>query len=104
MKKTNEGKSNKNTGTKLPGYPHYPEGEDIMGKKGEERMDVNVEDLSKRPSVTEAKPLKPNDGKKNSTPEIVPGTEADLTPEDIQALGSEENNNDGGDDELLSTF
>jgi hypothetical protein len=85
----------------LPGYPPYPPEEDMMSGKGDERMDVNVEDLAKNTPGAKLKKNKPVKKSTDSSPEIIPGTEADLTPEDMDVLGSAERSNDGGDDELL---
>jgi len=84
----------------FPGYPHYPAKEDIMSPNSEmERVQVDVEKLS--PSgkyIDETKEdLSPAGNQSVSadapaTPEddelvIVPGTEADVTRDDLLALG-----------------
>jgi len=89
---------------KLPGYPSYPSGEDLMNGHGDERIDANIEELSSKTPSGELKKNNPGSSKKNSSPEIIPGTEADLTPEDLDALGSPDRSNDGGDDELLDAL
>ena len=99
MKKKTSSKKNA-----LPGYPPYPPGEDIMNRNGDERLDVNVEDLSTSTPSGELKKINPGKQKRNTSPEIVPGTEADLTKADRDALGSFDRSNDGGDDELLDEF
>ena len=35
----------------FPGYPHYPASEDIMNIDGEERIDADVEDLSRSKNI-----------------------------------------------------
>ena len=99
MKKKSSTKNNS-----LPGYPSYPPGEDLMNGNGDERLDVNVEDLSAKSPSGEFKKNKPGKNKLNTSPEIISGTEADLTNEDRNALGSLDRSNDGGDDELLDTL
>jgi len=88
----------------LPGYPLYPPGEDMMTGNGDERLDVNVDDLSTKTPSGELKKNKPGIQKRNTSPEIMPGTEADLTKDDRDALGAIDRSNDGGDDELLDDF
>lgn len=85
----------------LPGYPHYPESEDILAN--ENRVDADVENLSRshKHTTNEIKPIPPEDVSVDYSPEIIPGTEADLTPEDLKALGTIDGDQDGGDDETL---
>jgi hypothetical protein len=99
MKKKSSTK--KNT---LPGYPPYPPEEDMMSGKGDERLDVNVDDITKNTPSGELKKVKPGKVKRNSSPDFVPGTEADVTPEDMENLKSPGIREDGGDDELLEAF
>ena len=99
-KKTNKEKKNE-PGKVLPGYPHYPPSEDLMNVSQEQRLDVNVDELSSQTLNTKLKTQPPVSKESNTSPEIVPGTEADVTAEDLQALGSPNRSNDGGDDELL---
>src|SRR6266404_5886243 len=85
----------------FPGYPHYPAKEDIMNSK--ERVDIDVENLSRANNVssfalTDKSVVAPvtDDDKipladvdaddiDNSGP-----TDADLTSDDLIALGAEE--------------
>lgn len=84
----------------FPGYPHYPASEDIMSSGKDSRVDLNVENLPKRgaginvdlkdgmpadvtSSDTSAGPLGDMD---DDDIVIVPGTEADVTDEDLQLL------------------
>jgi hypothetical protein len=90
----------------LPGYPHYSASEAILNQATR----VPAEDLDE---LTVASPramqdkkevpeeMKLNDTSANDTIKIVPGTEADVTKEDLRLLGPRELNNDLGDDELL---
>lgn len=99
MKKKTDKQNKKDN--QIPGYPHYPASEDIMSKDAREREDLNVEDLTS--SISENRKVKstsssPGTSKKSKT---APRSEADLTKDDLQALGSLNRSNDGGDDELL---
>ena len=95
-------KSNKEkTAENLPGYPHYPESEDILSN--EKRVDADVENLSRshKHEASEIKRNPPGDVTPDYSPEIVTGTEADLTPEDLKALGTLDGDQDGSEDETL---
>ena len=85
----------------FPGYPHYPAREDILNQPDAERVDVDVENLSRsRNQTSSALPDRsvkvpaadeqpvPVDDIDNDAP--VPGTEADVTPEDLIALGEQD--------------
>ena len=76
----------------------------MMSGHGDERIDANVEELSSKTPSGELKKNNPGSRKKDSSPEIIPGTEADLTPDDLAALGSPDRSNDGGDDEILDAL
>lgn len=91
----------KGTKNNLPGYPHYPESEDILAN--EKRVDADVENLSRshKHISNEIKENPPEEATADYSPEIVPGTEADLTPEDLKALGSLDGDQDEGEDETL---
>jgi hypothetical protein len=80
----------------FPGYPHYPPNEDIMSAaNNKQRVPVDVENLAPTGIV-------PNQTKKNTTGDhgapshsddelrIVPGTEADVTREDLRILNATE--------------
>ncbi|HYE54184.1 MAG TPA: hypothetical protein VD996_05045 [Chitinophagaceae bacterium] len=84
----------------FPGYPHYPSKEDIMSPNSEmERVQVDVENLT--PSGKYVNTMKedlstggnqPVGADATATPDdddlsIVPGTEADVTRDDLLALG-----------------
>ncbi|HKR05334.1 MAG TPA: hypothetical protein VJY62_11935 [Bacteroidia bacterium] len=94
-------KSKKKTKEPLPGYPHYPESEDIMNR--EERANTDVENLSRSHGGrnSELKEHPPVERYKDATPEIVPGTEADLTRNDLFSLGPVDRDQDEGEDETL---
>lgn len=94
-------KQNKKKKEEFPGYPHYPSSHDIT--KNEQRADGDVEDLPRSAGRKESK-LKTPPVKivlDDATPEIVPGTEADITDEDLQILGDKDRDPDGGEDETL---
>jgi hypothetical protein len=94
-------KEKKSSKKKLQGYPHYPAGEDIMSGKGEERVDVNLDELSRQQPSSSLKTTPPSVKEKDSSPEIVPGTEADVNADDLQALGLDEGIQADADDEIL---
>ena len=92
-----------NDGDNLPGYPTYPESEDIYNNYLEEK-DINAEDISKKKEFNEKYKVVSNPGK-NLTDEFsgddldIPGTELD---DDMEVIGSEDEENNyyslGGDD------
>ncbi len=92
---------NDNEEKDFPGYPHYPAREDILNQPGAERVDVDVENLSRSKNQTSSslpdksvqvpaadEPLTPVDDINDD--EIVPGTDADITPDDLIALGEQD--------------
>lgn len=91
-------KKNKN---EFPGYPHYAATEDITQQQ--ERYDADVENVSGSVESDNSKlNVQPGTERRvSNTPEIVPDTAADLTKEDLLALGTINGDNDGGEDETL---
>src|SRR6185436_3012647 len=88
----------------LTGYPHYPDSEDIMSPEGNaERIDTDVENLSRSRmgKNSDLKKRKPVERGTDSSPEIIPGTEADVTGRDLETLGPKDRDMDEGDDETL---
>jgi hypothetical protein len=98
----NKGKENTYNEEEFPGYPHYPAKEDILNQPGVERVDVDVENLSrsntqnssalpdpsvKTPAADEPPPAV---GDMDDDIKVVPGTEADVTPDDLVALGEQD--------------
>lgn len=85
----------------FPGYPHYPASEDILNQPDVERVEVDVENLSrsknqiaaalpdKSVKVPAADEPRPAVGDMDDD-DFVPGTEADVTEEDLIALGEDE--------------
>lgn len=91
----------------LPGYPHYPASEDIMNPaNGFEKTAADAENLTRSGRYVERE--RTGEASRESTTEeyddlgIVPGTEADVTSEDLLILGAIEGDQDLGDDELVS--
>ena len=101
----------------LPGYPHYPSGEDMLNpSSGMDRVEVDVEHITRGGNVADADmgvpPVipPPNSMEQPVTDEvdddeddlgIVPGTEADVTAEDLLLLGPKDQDMDMGEDEDL---
>jgi len=83
----------------FPGYPHYPASEDIMNPaNNQQRVSVDVENLAPTGRVPNQPPTSntstPGDSGSSQQPEdeirIVPGTEADVTKEDLRILNATE--------------
>ena len=91
--------SDENNDDEFPGYPHYPAKEDIMSPSSDmKRVEVDVENLTPSGKYidtkqTEKNPLsnQPTVDATASTDEediaLVPGTEADVTRDDLIVLG-----------------
>ena len=91
--KYNTDDNEKNDDEEFPGYPHYPSNEDIT--KQMERVPVNVENLA--PADSGANQVKKTEASTSLLQEsiddevkIVPGTEADVTREDLRLLNATE--------------
>ena len=86
------------TNDDFPGYPHYPSSEDIMNpSNNQQRVTVDVENLAptgRVPNQPATNTSAPGDPSSSQQPEdeisIVPGTEADVTKEDLRILNSTE--------------
>ena len=93
----------------LPGYPHYPPEEDIMNPQSGFKKIPADEELANSKSLSSryinSKTGEPADTPRNEDDriEIVRGTEADVTREDLELLGSRDGDMDLGDDEVLQT-
>jgi len=87
----------------LPGYPHYPNSEDIMNRN-EKKVPIDIEKpeapimervneipLSKPPGTLDEEP----------DPDLVAGTEADVTKDEAEELGDDHLAMDMSDDEDL---
>jgi hypothetical protein len=91
---------NKEEETEFPGYPHYPASEDILNQPDAERVDIDVENLSRSNQTAAAlqdksiripaadEPSLPLDVIDDNL--VVPGTEADVTEDDLIALGAKD--------------
>ncbi|HUR12203.1 MAG TPA: hypothetical protein VM012_12585 [Flavitalea sp.] len=91
----------------LPGYPHYPASEDIMNQSnGLKKTPADSENLTRSGRYmnetrgdSNQQPVNPDDDYDDLG--IVPGTEADVTQEDLILLGVREGDQDMGDDESI---
>ncbi len=101
VEKSNDKKINQD----FPGYPHYPASEDIMnpqnhtGRVAAELDEVSRRDLN-RMHLDKARDKRPSK-EENAADDlgIVPGTEADVTKDDLLSLGSRYRDMDMGEDE-----
>ena len=98
----------------FPGYPHYPAEEDILNPANDKgRVDLDVENLTSSHNISanhmksiEGTPSIAIDSSEATEDEpddilMVPGTEADVTAEDLIILGSPDEDMDLGEDEEL---
>jgi hypothetical protein len=96
----------------LPGYPHYPASEDILNPSNDmERLNVNVENIARGGKVNDLTPetgvaasgmnRTQDDLDEEDDLGIVPGTEADVTKEDLLLLGEKDQDMDMGEDEAI---
>jgi len=98
--KPSESQTDSNKENNFPGYPVYPDSEDIY-KKFQEEEDINPEDISKtkEQNSNNAFRRKDNDNESGENDLDIPGSELDDLQEDI---GSEDEENNyyslGGDD------
>ncbi|MBA2249296.1 MAG: hypothetical protein H0W12_03795 [Chitinophagaceae bacterium] len=84
--------TNKNNETEYPGYPHYPAKEDIMNQKNIQKVDVDVENMSRATTVvTKLQHVKQPDENIMTTTEVditEESNDADITDDDLIALGT----------------
>jgi hypothetical protein len=100
-------KTKKSDDKDLPGYPHYPDDEDMM--RSAEQVPIDVENISRSTNVNTT--INESGNPKGAVPEkdLLDETvassferdDSDVTEEDIAALGEPGLNIDGGDDEIL---
>lgn len=109
-----EESNDEKTDEDFPGYPHYPAEEDILNPGNESgRVDLDVENLTRSHTIS-VDYMKSIEGTPAVEPdftqvpededdeiEIVPGTEADVTAEDLVILGARDEDMDLGEDEEL---
>jgi hypothetical protein len=94
---------NDDTEEEFPGYPHYPAKEDIMNQKDIDRVEADLDDLSRSNLTSSALPDKSVKTPQADEPppavgdmdddDIVrggAGTDADVTPDDLIALGEKD--------------
>lgn len=99
-----------------PGYPHYPASEDLLNSANDmERVDIDVENITRAGNSLDdysaaGTAVVLGDAGSPATNEleeedddigIVPGTEADVTAEDLLLLGPKDQDMDLGEDEDL---
>ena len=95
--------SDKKKKEKFPGYPHYPANEDIMNSKDNERVEVDVENLSRSGEAVPDKSVRPpeadnikpvlgdmDDDTITEDKQLTVKDDADLTDEDLIALGEKD--------------
>lgn len=96
----------------FPGYPHYPSSEDITHpSNGVKKVSADLDQVSRNQNLSNVREEDTggNPGMAGSDLiedddddlVIVPGTEADVTKDDLIALGPREGDMDMGDDEIL---
>lgn len=100
----------------FPGYPHYPAKDDILNPDNNSgKLDVDVDNLTRSHAVDpiHLKNIKGVPGVSGITAEAIPGddedeigivsgTEADVTADDLLALGDRDADMDLGEDEELA--
>lgn len=91
-----------NTEEEFPGYPHYPANEDILNQKDIERVDADVDDLSRSNLTSSALPDKSVKTPQANEERPAVGdmddddisraqqTDADVTSDDLVALGEKD--------------
>ena len=96
-------KKNQDTEEEFPGYPHYPAKDDIMNQKDVDRVEADLDDLSranltssalpdksvKTPEANAKRPAVGDMDDDNIVKEGV-GAETDVTPDDLLALGEKD--------------
>ena len=97
--------ANKKKKDKFPGYPHYPSNEDIMNSKDNERVELDVENLSRSKEVSPNIPdksvrppqaenpepvLTDVDNDKQTDTQASAVTDTEITDEDLIALGEKD--------------
>jgi hypothetical protein len=88
---------NENEEKDFPGYPHYPSKEDIMNRKENERVDYDVENLSRSalPNASADKSVKKQTVEEEAPADVDADinsitNDADITSDDLLALGQKE--------------
>jgi len=97
-----ESQTNSEKENSLPGYPLYPDSEDIY-KKFQEEEEINPEDTSKTKDPNSTNIIRKNDldEEQSDTDLDIPGSELD---DQLEEIGSEDEENNyysvGGDDHI----
>jgi len=113
LRDSGKNKNHEHTEEEFPGYPHYPAKEDIMHPANRlEKISADPENLTRSGSYLDTKNIeKPVSTSMDTAMEtdddllIVPGTEADVTKEDLLILGEldlEDEDEEGVDKKVLS--
>jgi len=96
--------------SEFPGYPHYPASDDITHPaNGVKKVDADLESMNRSVPGSGVSKASVSERLDSVNPEeepdddliIVPGTEADVTAEDLILLGPKDRDMDIGDDETL---
>lgn len=92
----------------FPGYPHYPADEDITNPQNNTARvstsdveNVTRENLRFQPADKQNSAANPDEIEDFDDLGMVPGTEADVTEEDIRNLGPKDKDLDMGEDEMI---
>ena len=78
----------------LNGYPHYLQQEDVMSSA--KRIELSME------KFPEHAPVEPVTAKVETKAAEAPGSDSDITRDDLAALGPKEGDMDGSDDEIMN--
>lgn len=96
--------SDKEKNEEFPGYPLYPESDDIMSPHHSQSKvpleEGDDETMNKIPKTVKASSALLSEKPVTLNKKTLPG-DADITKEDLKNLGTEELNNDGGADDDL---
>ncbi len=107
-KPSDKNEAKKKPQEELPGYLKYPSNEDILNSKNQgSRVDTNIENLTKESLSRQSPVMKdvsvnPDKMEDEESIKIVPGTEADVTKDDLLALEAIDHEMEGGNDEINS--
>lgn len=103
-------RSNASDDSEFPGYPHYPASEDITHPgNGVKKVSADLDAMNRSVPGSGVNNAPVSERLDSVNPEeepdddlvIVPGTEADVTKEDLAMLGPRDGDMDLGDDEIL---
>ena len=90
----NRAMTSKNSKDQYPGYPHYPADEDITRAKNNNGKEI-IDNGAIIPPAQDAI------DRQEVTTDIMPGTDADITPEELQMLDEADQNMDSVDSRNL---